>query len=348
MIKKYIDKDGILARKDFNKEFSFLSKDKQQEIIEALSYNNIKVTEKISSNNKTGNEMSNNYNCSICVAIKPEEIKLTNEQLCLMYQKGNRRALALLTIKNDRLVSKCAYKYLKFYNHKLEFEDLKQAGFSGMIKAVERFDISMENKFTTYAVYWIDRFIITSIMNEGFSIRLPVHIFEKVGKVAKIITTSNFVSEEDLKDYICKELQYIKEEVEELIFYYKYLIKPISLDLPIGEDEDTLMVDMLSAEEKKLQETVEEAVEKKVLKELINNILDTLTEREEKVIRLRFGLNDGRERTLEEIGQEFGVTRERIRQIEAKALTKLRHPSRSRKIVNFYKEGDCNDKLNKK
>lgn len=261
------------------------------------------------------------------------KVLLSNRVLIRMIQEGDAQAKQDLCIKNHGLVDKWAGIYQRVYGNKMDFEDLEQAGMLGMIKAAERFELNARTEFSTYAVWWIKQAITREIMDYGYTIRIPVHRMEQIQKVIRL--DSKFASETDYR----KRMELIAQSsgmpialVEDCIRLFYQFIKTTSLDIPIGEDEDITLGELVPYEGER---SVEDIAAQQLLRERLEDVLQTLTSREQKVLRLRFGLDDGRERTLEQIGQEFGVTRERVRQIETKALRKLRHPSRSRKFKDF-------------
>ena len=318
-----------LTYDEFDELFAELEKKKQYHVVNILAELNIElVDEKILPTKVEKIKQP-------LIFRKAEDIKLSNNMLVSLIQKGDKQAVQDLCVKNYGLVKQYAKKYFG-KSQTLTEEELIQEGMLGMLKAAEKFNFDKGTQFSTYATWWIFQSISRAIMDTGTIVRLPVHIYETILKARRI---SNYFYLQG-KDF-SERVELVSEEMELSVAMVKYLFQLYdnfitckSLDEPVGEEKDTPRIDFLP-DDKNIFEKPEDATISILLKEQISEVLSTLTPREQKVLKLRFGLEDGKDRTLEEVGTFFNVTRERIRQIELKALKKLRHRSRSEKLKVF-------------
>ena len=316
-----------------------LDADSLDDLYNTLSENHIKVISENEEDDEDPSTASNELltkdltiNDPVRMYLKEiGQIKLltTEEELELADRiaQGDEQAKAILAEANLRLVVSIAKRYV---GRGMLFLDLIQEGNIGLMKAVEKFDVTKGYKFSTYATWWIRQAITRAIADQARTIRVPVHMVETINKLARVERQLTLeLNREPTEEELAKKMGTSVEKIRDI---YKISQEPVSLEIPIGEEDDSHLGDFIPDE---TNMSPEDFAVNELLKDEISEVLLTLTEREEKVIRLRFGLEDGRPRTLEEVGQLFGVTRERIRQIEAKALRKLRHPSRSRKLKDY-------------
>lgn len=361
MAKPYL-KNGTLTYELFDKIYEILSRKEQYQVCEILNKYNIELVDSfdtdaiaISEDLLQGDESiedisnSDNYESFVDESVFKDpisstgyvflnkEIKQSNDTLIRLIKQGNRQAQQDICVKNEGLVRKYAAAYFRYFGNDLDYEDLLQAGFIGILSAVDRFDFNKETAFSTYAIFWIKQAISRQIFNEGYRVRIPVHMMERIKKITRL---DNKYEAEKLDFHqriqnIAKDMELTEDEVEISLEIKHQFLGNVSLDTPVGEDEDTPLGELILADE---SYDVENEIMQKMLADSINEVLSTLTKREEKIIRFRYGFDDHHPRTLEEVGKEFNVTRERIRQIEQKALRKLRHPTRSKKLKDYLND----------
>lgn len=333
------DKKGVLEQNDITEAFADLEIDpaKIEQIYEYLEAQNIDII-----GNITEEEEDTEIDFTLPEGISIDDpvrmylkeigkVPLLSAEdeikLALRMEQGDQEAKKKLAEANLRLVVSIAKRYV---GRGMLFLDLIQEGNLGLIKAVEKFDHRKGFKFSTYATWWIRQAITRAIADQARTIRIPVHMVETINKLMRVSRQLlQELGRDPQPEEIAKEMDMPVTKVREIM---KISQEPVSLETPIGEEEDSHLGDFIPDEDVPVPA---EAAAFTLLKEQLIEVLDTLTEREQKVLRLRFGLDDGRARTLEEVGKEFNVTRERIRQIEAKALRKLRHPSRSKKLKDY-------------
>ncbi|MHC1746968.1 MAG: RNA polymerase sigma factor RpoD [Cellulosilyticaceae bacterium] len=334
------DKKGVLEQSDINDAFGDLELEpsKIEQIYEYLEAQSIDIIGNIADIDEEENEIDFTLPEGISiddpVRMYLKEIGkvplLSAEQeiaLAQRMEEGDQEAKKRLAEANLRLVVSIAKRYV---GRGMLFLDLIQEGNLGLIKAVEKFDYRKGYKFSTYATWWIRQAITRAIADQARTIRIPVHMVETINKLMRVSRQLlQELGREPQPEEIAKFMDMPVGKVREIM---KISQEPVSLETPIGEEEDSHLGDFIPDDDVPVPA---EAAAFTLLKEQLVEVLDTLTEREQKVLRLRFGLDDGRARTLEEVGKEFNVTRERIRQIEAKALRKLRHPSRSKKLKDY-------------
>ena len=342
MARPYV-KDGFITYEEFDHIYEILSLKEKYAVVDILYNNGIDLIDADEQDEDADDKFEVLYDDGLFKdtgfkaknpkpVVVNEVVKQSNEILCAMIQQGNLQAEQDLCVKNKKLVDKYALGYEKRYRHRLDFDDIEQAGFIGLITAAKKFDIGMGGAFSTYAVWWIKQAITREIMEHGFVIRIPVHMMEQIIKVAGIENMFSELNREERIVKVMDETGYKEERVRECMMLKEYVLTYSSLNVTVGEDETVELGEFLSDDG---VIPIEEMVENRELRRILDDVLDTLPEKEKKVIKLRFGLEDNRQWTLEEVGKLFNVTRERIRQIESKALRKLRHPSRLHNIKSF-------------
>lgn len=349
-IRPYLTKDKKLRESDFNRLFSDLTRKEQYQIIEILidadidyvddeasppidQKSIIDIFTEIESESIVETKKSHAAPKSTLGRDAKQLLGLKNEQLCALYQQGDPLALEALVLKNEKFVYRDALALSKqFKQDSLTIDDIVQYGNIGLIAAADRFDVTRGFSFLTYAGHWIKQSITRNIIDHAYLIRLPVHVMERARRFWGVRAAHpNFTEAELIEEIITLGYATSAKEIRHLLNLGDLYLNTTSLNVLVGEDEETELEEFIPSDS-----SVEDVVEQTFLRESLENVLSTLTPREEKILRLRFGFDDGIERTLEDVGKMFNVTRERIRQIENKALRKLRHPSRTKHICDFY------------
>lgn len=353
-------KNGILTYSLFDRIYGMLSRKEQYQVCEILNKNNIQLedtfdpevfsgssAEILGGENSAADQEAEEdseplFDESVFKDPKgfeeylffPDTVKQSNDTLVRLAQEGNRQAKQDLCIKNEKLVWKYANGYYRYFGNDLDFEDLMQAGFMGLLTAAEKFDFRKDSAFSTYAVVWIKQAISRQVFDQGYRVRIPVHMMEKIARMTRLDNKygSDGLDYQQRVAQIAEDMEMPVDKVEELVELKYQFLGGVSLDTPVGEEEESSLGDFVPTDERY---DVESQFLQSALSAAIDEVLSTLKPKEERIIRLRFGLFDGHPRTLEEVGKEYNVTRERIRQIEAKALRKLRHPSRSKKVKDY-------------
>lgn len=349
-IRPYLTKDKKLRESDFNRLFSDLTRKEQYQIIEILidadidyvddeasppidQKSIIDIFTEIESESIVETKKSHAAPKSTLGRDAKQLLGLKNEQLCALYQQGDPLALEALVLKNEKFVYRDALALSKqFKQDSLTIDDIVQYGNIGLIAAADRFDVTRGFSFLTYAGHWIKQSITRNIIDHAYLIRLPVHVMERARRFWGVRAAHpNFTEAELIEEIITLGYATSAKKIRHLLNLGDLYLNTTSLNVLVGEDEETELEEFIPSDS-----SVEDVVEQTFLRESLENVLSTLTPREEKILRLRFGFDDGIERTLEDVGKMFNVTRERIRQIENKALRKLRHPSRTKHIRDFY------------
>ncbi len=344
MVEPYV-KDNCISYSDFVNVFHMLSIKEQVVVYDILDKHEVIVLDEEPAEEKDDftvlydpelfqDEETNEENYQSEYLKVNTDVRQSNDILCVLIQQGDMQAKQDLCTKNAGLVKKEVNKYQRFFGHDLEFDELMQAGMIGMLKAAEKFDISLGYQFSTYALYWIRQSITREIGDNGFTIRLPIHMMERIYKVTWLERKYEMkgLAYERRLEAIASDMGIKVDDVEYCLLLRSNFLNDVSLDVPVGEEHDITLEEFIVDNR---FEPVETEAMNQALHNTINEVLSTLTEKERRIIEMRYGLNGEREHTLEEVGKKYNVTRERIRQIQAKALRKLKHPSRSRKLKDY-------------
>lgn len=346
-IRPCLTENRELRERDFDRLFSSLTRKEQYQIIEILIDEDIDYAD-----DEPGAPMPGESVADILTEMeRPPKSKrpplaqksargrdarqllgLKSEQLCALYQEGDPLALEALILKNERFVYRDAFLLSRqFRQNSLTIDDIVQCGYIGLIAAADRFDAARGFSFLTYADHWIRQSMTRNLIDHAYLVRLPVHVMERVRRFWHIRAAHPELTEPELmKEIIASGYAASPEEIRRLLHLGDLYLNTVSLNVLTGEGEETELEALIPSDV-----SVEETAERTFLRESLEEVLSTLTPREEKVLRLRFGFDDGAGQTLEDVGKAFHITRERVRQLEEKALRKLRHPSRARRIRDF-------------
>lgn len=362
MAEPYV-KDKTITYDEFDQLFAMLSRKEQYKVSDILLYNGIELVdspdtqETIALDIDEEDGLTEDYSTADFEILYDEDIfrdkksgstffeelvfnknvRQNNTTLCHLIQQGNRQAMQDLCVKNQRLVVKYVLAHEKRYHNRLDYDDLKQVGFMGLIKAAQKFDMKQGVSFSTYAVYWINQEIKREIMEHGYAIRIPVHMMERINKVT--VADNRYAGEGmpllERIPCIADELGIGEDDVREAMMLRNNYLLYSSLDIPVGEEQDSTLGELIPCNE---EFSVEEIIFNKELRHKLGMAITTLKPREQEILKLRLGWDDNHPKTLEEIGTLYGLTKERIRQIEDKAIRKLRHPSRARLLKDFWED----------
>lgn len=333
MMQPYLNSRNELSEFEFNELFSGLTLREQYEIINMMIQNHIDYVDIKEEEQKALQNVSILQNNHItCSDYKPL-MKLNNEELCVMYQRGNSAALSALIEKNKRFVYQLACKiYGQYRSLDVTVEDLYQEGNLGLIKAAQKFDMTLDNKFITYCWHWVRQTVCRAIVYKGFMIRLPVHVFEKLIRINRCRKENPGINIYELQQIVNEERIFPHlisiERLQLYVTWNNVYLNAVSLNELIGEKQDSELIEFIPNQDIPVEEQAEEDLMREDMKQLLN----ALTPRESAVLKMRFGITCEGPQTLEEIGAKMHVTRERIRQIEGKAIHKLQHIAQKRKI----------------
>lgn len=334
-ISPYLNKNREISEFEFVSLFSNLSRQEQYEVIRIMILNDIDYVDEKSEEANAYSAFENQYQITTSYHDHNRLLHLSNEELCVMAQHGDSAARAAIVEKNKKFVYQIALKLFRQNRRTcMTLEDFFQYGIFGMLKAIERYDVKLDCKFTTYCWHWVKQAITRSVIDFGFTVRLPVHMFERLNKIIAYRERYPLANRDELVKVISRKEGLSVNQVNYCLALSDIYLNTASLNTLVGEEQDVELQDVLSDD----GPSVEELIIQRDIRTRIDNALETISDREAYVLDQRFGLVSRVPKTLDEVGKSMHVTRERVRQIESKAMKKMRHPSRIKKLRSFIRE----------